>query len=66
MIHLALLPCLYTCSTSDNGILYHSLYPDNSIPSDRLNKRQYGTLKGKALTKARKLVEQQGSIGCSG
>jgi hypothetical protein len=36
------------------------------LPSDRLNKRQFGYLKGKALTKAQKIVNENGGINTSG
>jgi len=38
----------------------------NVVNPDRLNKREYGTLKGKALKKAQRLVNSLGSIFTSG
>ena len=41
-------------------IFYHN------APQDRLNKRTFGTLKGNALRKARRIVDMHGSISTSG
>ena len=38
----------------------------NTAPLDRINKRKYGWLKGKAYKKALKVVEQNGAINISG
>ena len=35
-------------------------------PSDRLNKRVIGTLKGAGLTKARRVIDRNGSLNMSG
>jgi hypothetical protein len=38
----------------------------NNVSNERLNKRQSGTLKGKALRKAEKIVDTHGAINMSG
>ena len=38
----------------------------HNAPQDRLNKRQFGSLKGSALRKARRIVEMHGAINRSG
>ena len=38
----------------------------NLAPSERFNKRQFGSLKGNALTKARSIVDKYGAINISG
>ncbi|SRR6266496_320571 len=38
----------------------------NTVNTDRLNNRIYGTLKGKALKKAEKLVNENGNLSTSG
>ena len=38
----------------------------NSVDLDRLNKREYGELKGKALRKAERIVNKFGGINISG
>jgi hypothetical protein len=38
----------------------------NVAPSERFNKRQLGSLKGNALTKARSIVDKYGAINMSG
>jgi hypothetical protein len=38
----------------------------NITPSERFNKRQLGSLKGNALTKARSIVDKYGHINISG
>ena len=40
-------------------IFYHN------VPQDRLNKRTFGTLKGNALRKAKRIVEMHGAINRS-
>ena len=38
----------------------------STVNSHRLNKHVYGSLKGKALTKARRIVDKYGAINMSG
>ena len=38
----------------------------NTVDSDRLNKRVFGSLKGKALSEASKIVHKYGGINISG
>jgi hypothetical protein len=38
----------------------------NIAPSERFNRRQFGSLKGNALTKARSIVDKYGAINISG
>jgi hypothetical protein len=38
----------------------------NITPSECFNKRQFGSLKGNALTKARSIVDKYGAINISG
>jgi hypothetical protein len=38
----------------------------NNVNLDRLNKREYGELKGKALSKAERIVNKYGGINISG
>lgn len=38
----------------------------NTIPIERLNERTFGHLRGRALRKAEKIVDREGSISMSG